>query len=82
MCFKLFKGKTITEFKSKIEYFQDGSIKRKYFIDNEGHLQGEYVEYRENGKLWVHCYYKSDQLIKTYKQYYIDGKLWNYHQYN
>jgi antitoxin component YwqK of YwqJK toxin-antitoxin module len=66
----------------KIDYFKSGTIQKIYIVNKENLLNGEYIEYRENGKLWVHCYYKNEALVGLYKQYDEEGNLWHFYDYD
>jgi len=79
-CFRTDSSKNHDTNKKHIEYFANGSVKKIYYLNSQKHFNGEYTEYRENGKLWVHCYYLDDGQVGIYRQYDITGKL--YHAYN
>ncbi len=57
-------------------------MEKIYFVDSQNCLNGEYKEYRENGSLWIHCYYQHDQLINIYNQYDTNSKLMYSYDYN
>ena len=48
-----------------------------YYIDDNELKQGEYKSYYDNGKLFIHKYYKDDKLHGLYKHYYTNGNLCN-----
>lgn len=64
------------------EYFENGSIKKIYYLNSDKQLSGEYKEYRENGKLWVHTFYKDDSQVGIFKIYDISGKLHHHYDYD
>ncbi len=68
------------EYIKKVEYFKNGRISKIYYINYQGQLNGEYIEYRTDGEIWVHCFYKNDSKVGIYKQYDIYGELW--HEYD
>ena len=70
----------LNQLTKKIIYFENGTINKIFYLTNNNELYGEYIEFKVNGKLWVHCFYKNDRLVGIYKQYYESGKL--YHHYN
>ena len=82
MCFYTHKHQQSIIPKQHIEYFEDTKIiKKTYYLTSDNALHGEYKEYRQNGMLWIHCWYHHDQHIKTYKQYDINGELWHHYVY-
>ncbi len=71
------------EFKKNIEYFENtNDIKKIYYRNNDGSLNGEYIEFYESGKLWVHCFYNKDQLVDIFKLYDEDGNISYAYDYN
>jgi antitoxin component YwqK of YwqJK toxin-antitoxin module len=58
-----------------IEYYDDGTIKYAYHIDENGIEQGPYEEYHENGRLKEKCTYKDGKYDGPYEEYHDNGQL-------
>ena len=39
-------------------------------------VEGEYIEYRDNGNIRRYCFYKNEKLHGEYKSWHPDGQLW------
>ena len=48
-----------------------------YYKDDNGLKQGEYKRYYDNGKLYIHCYYKDNKHHGIFKEHHQNGKLYN-----
>ncbi len=89
MCLRILTQKNCVQkdnITKHIEYFDEHTkaIKKIYYLihkEEQSLLHGEYKEYRQNGILWVHCWYNCDQLVNTYKQYDINGNIWYEYSY-
>ena len=62
--------------KPVIEYYDDGTIKYAYRVDENGIEQGPYEEYHDNGRLKEKCTYKDGKYDGPYESYYDNGQLW------
>jgi antitoxin component YwqK of YwqJK toxin-antitoxin module len=51
---------------------------KHYFIDENGHKQGEYKEWHDNGQLYVHCFFVDGKQHGEYKWWYENGQLWEH----
>ena len=58
----------------KVEYYSDGNIKKKYFIQNNK-LDGEYEEYYKNGKVKLKHIYLNGELKDSSIHYDENGKI-------
>ena len=58
---------------SVVETFDDGSVKVKYFTDDQGRKQGNYVENYEKGRPKIHAQYRNDKLNGSYTEYSESG---------
>lgn len=61
--------------KPVIEYYNDGTIKYAYHVDENGIEQGPYEEYHENGRLKIKHTYKDGKYDGPYEAYYRNGQL-------
>ena len=66
---------TDPKLKPIIEYYDNGTIKRAYSVDENGNKQGPCEEYHGNGQLGVKCTYKDGKLDGPYEEYYPNGQL-------
>ena len=62
--------------KPVIEYYDDGTIKYAYSVDENGNKQGPYETYHENGQLWEKCTCKNGKYDGPYESYHENGQLW------
>ena len=49
-----------------------------YFIDENGHIHGEYKSYYDNDQLWEHSFYLNNKRHGEYKYYHENGQLWEH----
>ena len=66
---------TDKKLKPIIEYYDDGTIKRAYSVDEKGNKQGPFELYYKSGQLWVKCTYKDGKEDGPYERYYTNGRL-------
>lgn len=52
----------------------DGTVRCRYGVDSRGRLEGTYVEYFENGRLYIKARYRADRLHGSYETFFPDGK--------
>lgn len=60
-----------------IEFFtiESNKIKKEYFKDKSGNIQGNYLEYYFNGNKFLEAEYKDNKLNGIYKKYNIQGVI-------
>jgi antitoxin component YwqK of YwqJK toxin-antitoxin module len=61
--------------KVKKEYYEDGKIKRTYYLNKNNEVDGKIYEYYKNGKIKLLRTMKSNKLHGVSKNYYFNGKL-------
>ena len=66
---------TDKKLKPVIEYYDNGTIKYAYSVDENGNRQGPSESYYENGQLAVKCTYKDGEYDGPYEEYYDNGRL-------
>ncbi len=49
-----------------------------FFVDENGHIQGEYKVYYYNGHLYIHSFYLNGKRHGEYKLYHDNGQLWEH----
>ena len=60
------------------EYYPDGKLKREYFIDSLGKIQGESITYHPEGGVYIIENYQNGFRIGKYEMFYKNGQLHNY----
>lgn len=63
------------ESKLKKEYYQNGIIKKEWYENNNGQLEGERKDYYPNGKLSSKAYWSNDSLDGELIDYYPNGNI-------
>lgn len=69
-----------------VEYYENGTVKKEYFLNEDCQLEGSYKEYHDNGNVLVDCIYKDGKVegeAHIYKEngdlflkyYYQDGSI-------
>lgn len=61
--------------KEKKEYYSNGAIKAKYFMDKKKNIHGKYYEYHKNGKLKAIRNYDKNKIHGLCLEFYLDGKI-------
>ena len=61
--------------KTKVEYYDDGTIKRVYAIDKNGNEQGPFEAYHENGQLKAKCTFKNGEKEGLCEFYFDNAQL-------
>ena len=51
------------------------TITHHYFIDENGHIQGEFKVYHDNEQLYIQSFYQNGKLHSYYKRHDVNGKL-------
>jgi antitoxin component YwqK of YwqJK toxin-antitoxin module len=59
-------------------YYKNSEIE---FTITDGKLHGEYVEFHENGKVAIKCFYKNGKLHGEYISYYGNGNIYKKYDY-
>lgn len=62
------------DFKEKINFYENGQVKEKYFIDNNNLKQGKALEFYMNGALKKKYNYLNGKLNGRYVEYFSNGK--------
>ena len=60
---------------TQIEYYNNGTIKCAYAVNENGQKQGPFEEYHENGQLKKKCTYKDGSLYSPFEEYWANGQL-------
>jgi len=63
-------------FKMKLEHIRRENV--DYYQDSKGLRQGEFKVRWNNGKLWLHCFYKDGKLNGEYKRWEKNGQLYQH----
>ena len=64
-----------TKLEPVIDYYDEGTIKRAYSVDENGKLDGPYELYRPNCQLAENFTYKNGKEDGPFEQYYSNGQL-------
>lgn len=56
-------------------YFNDGTIKAKGPVDEEGNMQDEWEFYKKEGYLWQIGHFKENQKHGNWKRFDADGNI-------
>jgi antitoxin component YwqK of YwqJK toxin-antitoxin module len=57
------------------DFYDNGAIAQRYFVDKDGHINGMYIEYSQNGiKTKIHNYLGGEQ-VGLQKTFYPNGQL-------
>jgi antitoxin component YwqK of YwqJK toxin-antitoxin module len=57
-----------------VDYYMNGQIKRKAFLDN-GNWHGEYIFYYNDGQVWIKCFFVNGKYHGEYISYHRDGTV-------
>lgn len=67
----------------QVEYFENGEVRKEYFLNEEHRIDGVFREYYENGEVLVDCQYKDGKVDGEANIYNDRGELFlKYHYEN
>jgi MORN repeat variant len=59
----------------RVNYHPNGNVSERYFVNEDGHVEGVGLSFHRNGKLAEKKHFKNGLLDGTYESYYENGKL-------